>query len=84
MGRKGIWEAGAIEFASIGLLTLAWVVYPAIAIGPEPGSFGHWTILSCSILGGLELMASAFFAGLWAREGRAKRKEAEENKGKGE
>lgn len=81
MGRKGIWEAGAIGFAAIGLLTLVWVLYPAIAIDPEPGSFAHWTVLSCSVLGGLELMTSAFFAGLWARCGKAKRKEGKENKG---
>lgn len=81
MEKRGIWEAGAIGFAAIGLLTLAWVLYPAIAIDPEPGSFGHWTILSCSVLGGLELLASAFFAGLWARCGKAKKEEGKENKG---
>lgn len=81
--RKGVWETGAIAFAAAGLLTLAWAIYPAIAIDPEPGSFGHWAIVSCSVLGGLELMASALFAGLWARCGKAKKEEVEDN-GKGE
>lgn len=81
MNGKKAWEAGAIGFAAIGLLTLAWALYPAIAIDPEPGSFGHWTILSLSVLGGLELMASAFFAGLWARCGKAKKRKEENGKG---
>lgn len=81
MNGKKAWEAGAIGFALTGLLTLVYVAYPAIAINPEPGSFGHWTILSLSALGGLELLASAFFAGLWARCGKAKKEEGKENKG---
>lgn len=82
MGRKEIWEAGAIGFAAVGLLTLLWTVYPLVAIGPESGDFGSWLILSDSILGGLELLTAAAFLGLWARE---ERKQAgKEGNGKGE
>lgn len=80
-----VWEVGAIGFAAVGLLTLAYTVYPAVAIAPEPGTFGSWTILSCSVLGELELLASAFLAGLWARaEGKAAKEAGATKKDKGE